>query len=152
VSVRTEYKGASAEIIESQVTQVLESSIAGIEGIEILSSSSRPEESRITVRFRLGISPDSAASDVRDRVGRVRGRRAAQLLVRLDRPKSGLPPLDVRQPHDLRADRPGEGGIGGRGPQHPLGEGGILDRTARQILRRATAGGEQDADRDQDAG
>jgi multidrug efflux pump len=74
VSVRTEYKGASAEIIESQVTQVLESSIAGIEGIEILSSSSRPEESRITVRFRLGISPDSAASDVRDRVGRVRGR------------------------------------------------------------------------------
>jgi multidrug efflux pump len=74
VSVRTLYLGASAEIIESQVTQVLESSIAGIEGIEILSSSSRPEESRITVRFRLGISPDSAASDVRDRVGRVRGR------------------------------------------------------------------------------
>ena len=74
VSVRTAYQGASAEIIESQVTQVLESSIAGIEGIEILSSSSRPEDSRITVRFRLGISPDAAASDVRDRVGRVRGR------------------------------------------------------------------------------
>ncbi|MGB5082114.1 MAG: efflux RND transporter permease subunit [Burkholderiales bacterium] len=74
VSVRTDYLGASAEIIESQVTQVLEGSIAGIEGIETLTSSSQPEESRITVRFRLGTNPDVAASDVRDRVGRVRGR------------------------------------------------------------------------------
>ena len=74
VSVRTEYLGASAEIIETQVTQVLESSIAGIEGIETLISSSEPEQSRITVRFRLGTNPDVAASDVRDRVSRVRGR------------------------------------------------------------------------------
>jgi len=74
VTVRTDYDGASAEIIESQVTQVLESSIAGIEGIETITSNSRAEESRITVRFRLGIDPDVAASDVRDRVGRVRGR------------------------------------------------------------------------------
>jgi len=74
VSVRTEYLGASAEIIETQVTQVLEGSIAGIEGIETLTSSSEPEESRITVRFRLGTNPDVAASDVRDRVSRVRGR------------------------------------------------------------------------------
>jgi multidrug efflux pump len=74
VNVRTSYPGASAEIIESQVTQVLEGSIAGIEGIETLTSSSEPEESRITVRFRLGADPDVAASDVRDRVARVRGR------------------------------------------------------------------------------
>jgi len=74
VSVRTDYPGASAEIIESQVTQVLEGSIAGIEGIETLTSSSEPEESRISVRFRLGTDPDVAASDVRDRVSRVRGR------------------------------------------------------------------------------
>jgi multidrug efflux pump len=73
VSVRTDYLGASAEIIETQVTQVLESSIAGIEGIETMTSSSEPEESRITVRFRLGTNPDVAASDVRDRVARVRG-------------------------------------------------------------------------------
>ena len=79
VSVRTQYLGASAEIIESQVTQVLESSIAGIEGIETLTSSSRPEESRITVRFRIGTDPDVAASDVRDRVGRVRGRLPAEI-------------------------------------------------------------------------
>ncbi|EWY42205.1 acriflavin resistance protein [Skermanella stibiiresistens SB22] len=74
VSVNTTYIGASAEIIESQVTQVLEGSIAGIEGIDVLSSVSRPESSRITVRFRQNINPDVAASDVRDRVGRVRGR------------------------------------------------------------------------------
>src|SRR5690554_4142434 len=74
VSVRTDYLGASAEIIESQVTQVLEGSIAGIEGIETLTSSSESEQSRITVRFRLGTDPDVAASDVRDRVSRVRGR------------------------------------------------------------------------------
>ena len=49
-------------------------SIAGIEGIDVLSSVSRPESSRITVRFRQNIDPDVAASDVRDRVGRVRGR------------------------------------------------------------------------------
>jgi multidrug efflux pump len=74
VSVTTSYPGASATIIESQVTQVLEGSIAGIEGIDVLESTSRAESSRITVRFRLGIDPDSAASDVRDRVSRVRGR------------------------------------------------------------------------------
>src|SRR3546814_585686 len=49
-------------------------SIAGIEGIETMTSRSEPEESRITVRFRLGTDPGVAASDVRDRVSRVRGR------------------------------------------------------------------------------
>ena len=74
VSVVTTYAGASATIIESQVTQVLEGSIAGIEGIDVLESTSRSESSRITVRFRLSVNPDVAASDVRDRVSRVRGR------------------------------------------------------------------------------
>ncbi len=74
VSVTTNYPGASAAIMESQVTQILEDSIAGIEGIDVLSSSSRSETSRITIRFRPEISPDVAASDVRDRVSRVRGR------------------------------------------------------------------------------
>lgn len=79
VSVRTSYLGASAEIIESQVTQILESSIAGIEGIDTMISSSKPEESRITVRFRLSTDQDVAASDVRDRVARVRGRLPAEI-------------------------------------------------------------------------
>lgn len=74
VSVSTTYPGASAAIIESQVTQILEGSISGIEGIDVLESSSRSETSRITVRFRREINADNAASDVRDRVSRVRGR------------------------------------------------------------------------------
>ncbi len=74
VSVRTTYQGASAEIMETQVTQVLEDSIAGIEGIEIITSQSRQQTSSISVRFRPEINPDVAASDVRDRVSRVRGR------------------------------------------------------------------------------
>src|SRR3954447_14915679 len=56
VSVSTGYTGASAEIIESQVTQVLEGSLAGIEGIDTIESTSRAETSRITVRFRPGVN------------------------------------------------------------------------------------------------
>jgi multidrug efflux pump len=73
ISVDTTYRGASAEIVESQITVPLEDSLAGIEGIDILTSISRAERSQINVRFRLDRDPDGAAADVRDRVGRVRG-------------------------------------------------------------------------------
>lgn len=73
VSVRTVYKGASAEIIESQITKPLEDSLAGIEGIRTTKSVSREEVSQITVEFLLERNPDEAANDVRDRVARVRG-------------------------------------------------------------------------------
>jgi multidrug efflux pump len=55
VSVSTSYPGASATIVESQVTQVLEGSVAGIEGIDTIESSSRAESSRITITFRPSI-------------------------------------------------------------------------------------------------
>ncbi|HEY5762331.1 MAG TPA: efflux RND transporter permease subunit, partial [Rhodocyclaceae bacterium] len=74
VTVDTTYRGASAEIIESQVTKPLEDSLAGIEGIEVLSSISRAERSQISIRFKLEREPDGAAADVRDRVSRVRQR------------------------------------------------------------------------------
>ena len=74
VNVNTRLTGASSEVIESTVTKPLEDSIAGIEGIEIISSVSRAEESQITARFTLSRSPDDAAADVRDRVSRVRAR------------------------------------------------------------------------------
>ncbi len=73
VSVRTVYPGASAEIMESQVTQPLEDSLAGIEGIRTIKSVSREEVSQITVEFLLERDVDAAANDVRDRVSRVRG-------------------------------------------------------------------------------
>ena len=74
VTVQTTYPGASAAIVETQVTQVLEDSLSGIEGIDFITSISRQESSQITVRFKLDRDPDYAAADVRDRVGRVRGR------------------------------------------------------------------------------
>jgi multidrug efflux pump len=74
VSVRTDYRGASAEIIELQVTQPLEESLSGIEGIDFISSTSRAESSRISITFRPDRDIDAAAADVRDRVSRARGR------------------------------------------------------------------------------
>ncbi|MDT3669717.1 MAG: efflux RND transporter permease subunit [Aromatoleum sp.] len=72
VTVDTTYKGASAEIVESQVTKPLEDSLAGIEGVDVISSISRQERSQITIRFRIERDADSAAADVRDRVSRAR--------------------------------------------------------------------------------
>jgi multidrug efflux pump len=72
VSVRTVYKGASPQVIESQITQPLEDSLSGIEGVRAIKSVSREEVSTITVEFVLERNVDSAANDVRDRVARVR--------------------------------------------------------------------------------
>jgi len=74
VNVSTRLPGASSEVIESQVTKPLEDSIAGIDGVDIMTSVSRTESSQITVRFKLTKDPDTAAAEVRDRVSRVRGR------------------------------------------------------------------------------
>ncbi len=74
VSVRTVYKGASAEIMESQITQPLEDSLSGIEGIRTIKSVNREEVSEISIEFTLQRDLDDAANDVRDRVSRARGR------------------------------------------------------------------------------
>jgi len=74
VTVTTTYTGASAEVIETQVTKPLEDSIAGIDAVDVITSISRAEQSQITVTFRLEKDADSAAADVRDRVSRVRAR------------------------------------------------------------------------------
>jgi len=74
VSVETGYKGASAAVIESTITKVLEDSLSGIEGVDVMTSQSRAERSQINIKFKLTRDPDSAAADVRDKVARVRGR------------------------------------------------------------------------------
>ncbi|MEJ2173438.1 MAG: efflux RND transporter permease subunit [bacterium] len=74
VSVRTVYEGASAQVIESQVTQPLEDSLSGIEGVRTLKSVSREEVSQITIEFVTERNVDAAANDVRDRVARVRAK------------------------------------------------------------------------------
>ena len=74
VSVTTVFTGASSEVIEAQVTKVLEDSLAGIEGVDVVTSTSRQERSQISVRFALTRDADAAAADVRDKVTRVRQR------------------------------------------------------------------------------
>src|SRR5262245_45574068 len=82
VSVRTVYKGATAQVIESAVTQPLEDSLSGIEGIKTIKSNSREEVSQITITFITNRDVDAAAADVRDRVARIR----KQLPAAIDEP------------------------------------------------------------------
>jgi len=70
ITVSTNYVGANADIIESQVTEPLEESLNGIAGIRSITSVSRDGRSTITVEFELEIDLEAAANDVRDRVSR----------------------------------------------------------------------------------
>ena len=72
VSVDTTYRGASPEVIESQVTKPLEDQLAGIEGVDVMTSRSRSERSLINIKFNLDRDPEAAAADVRDKVSRAR--------------------------------------------------------------------------------
>ena len=83
VSVQTTYRGASAEVVEERITQVIERQVSGIQGIDRVSSSSRDGVSRINIAFTLGRNLDEAANDVRDAVSRV----IAQLPVQADPPQ-----------------------------------------------------------------
>ncbi len=88
VTVVTDYRGASAEVIETQITEPLEESINGIDGIRTLTSTSREGRSTIQVEFDLGADLERAANDVRDRVFRA---------------QRNLPP-DVEPPSISKAD------------------------------------------------
>jgi multidrug efflux pump len=73
VSITTTYNGAAASVIETKITQVIEDSIAGIEGIIKIESDSEDERSNIRIEFDVSRDLDAAANDVRDRVARVLG-------------------------------------------------------------------------------
>lgn len=87
VSVRTVYAGASASVIESDVTTPLEDSLSGIQGLRTITSASREETSLITLEFELGRDLDGATNDVRDRVSQIRP----------------LLPLGILEPHIEKA-------------------------------------------------
>src|SRR5215210_6415697 len=74
VSINTTYKGAANEVIESRVTELVEGSVAGLEGIRQITSASQNERSSVTIEFWVGRDPDAAAADVRDRVARIMAR------------------------------------------------------------------------------
>lgn len=71
VSVQTVYTGAAASVVEARITQPIEDALSGIEGIETITSRSRDGSSDVSIEFRPGRDVDSAANDVRDRVGTV---------------------------------------------------------------------------------
>lgn len=71
VSITTGYPGASAAVIESRITKLIEDQIAGIEGIAFIESTSSDGRSRIRIEFNINRDMDAAANDVRDRVARV---------------------------------------------------------------------------------
>jgi multidrug efflux pump len=71
VQVQVSYPGASAEVVETRITQVLEAELSGIEGVKTVRSTSRDGQASVTVEFYLDRNLDEAANDVRDRVSRV---------------------------------------------------------------------------------
>ena len=88
VSITTAYRGASSAVIETKVTQVIEDSVAGIEGILKIESDSEDERSQVRIEFDISRDVDAAANDVRDRIGRV--------VARL--------PMDADPPQIVKAD------------------------------------------------
>jgi multidrug efflux pump len=71
VSVATDYTGAAAEVVDTQITQVIEGAISGIEGIRSIESSTEQGESRTSIEFNTSRDIDIAANDVRDAVSRI---------------------------------------------------------------------------------
>lgn len=72
VSIRTAYRGASAEVVDKKVTEEIERQVGSVDGVKSINSVSRDGESVVTVEFHLDREVDSAAQDVRDRVARVK--------------------------------------------------------------------------------
>ncbi|RYF89113.1 MAG: efflux RND transporter permease subunit, partial [Caulobacteraceae bacterium] len=83
VSISTNYRGASAEVIEERITQVIERQVSGVQGIDRVNSSSRDGVSRVNITFTLDTNLETAANDVRDAVSRV----TAQLPDQADPPQ-----------------------------------------------------------------
>ena len=71
VSISVDYPGASAAIVESRVTEVIENRISGVSGINFIESSSEDGRSRVTLEFNVGIDIDAATNDVRDKISGV---------------------------------------------------------------------------------
>src|SRR6185436_15441312 len=73
ISVVTIYRGANPNVVETEITNILEEQFATLEGVKTMSSSSREQGSVITIEFELNRDVDEAANEVRDRVSRIRG-------------------------------------------------------------------------------
>ncbi|MBQ6598873.1 MAG: efflux RND transporter permease subunit, partial [Lentisphaeria bacterium] len=74
ISIRTEYDGASASVVETKITEIIEGAVAGIEGLDSIESLSMDGFSRVTLEFSVNRDIDAAANDVRDKVSRILSR------------------------------------------------------------------------------
>jgi len=92
VTVTTEYTGASPQVVDTDVAEIIEGSVSGIAGIRTLSSTSRRGRSRTRIEFETSRDIDEAANDVRDAVGRVRARL----------------PDDIDEPRVVKSDSDGD--------------------------------------------
>ena len=92
ITVTTGYTGASPEVVDTDITEVIESALSGISGVKNLTSSSSRGRSRTTIEFEVGRNIDEAANDVRDAVGRVRNRL----------------PADADEPRVVKSDTEGD--------------------------------------------
>ncbi|HCK84221.1 MAG TPA: multidrug transporter AcrB [Hyphomonadaceae bacterium] len=79
VSVATSYAGASAPVVESQITRVIEDQLSGIDGVDSISATSRDGRSSVNVEFQLSRDIEDAANDVRNAVDRARGQLPADI-------------------------------------------------------------------------
>jgi len=71
VQVQVDYQGASAEIVSSEIVEILEDVIGGAEGIKNIDSISENGRATIKIEFDTSIDLDAATNDIRDRVSRV---------------------------------------------------------------------------------
>jgi multidrug efflux pump len=71
VSISTIYEGASAQVVESQITEVVEGAVSGISGLRTIRSSSREGLSTVRLEFNLGRPLEEATNDTRDAIGRI---------------------------------------------------------------------------------
>ncbi len=80
VSINTSYPGASAQVVETQITRIIEDQLSGIEGVDVINATSRDGPSSINIEFTLDRDLEDAANDVRNAVSRARGNLPADVL------------------------------------------------------------------------
>lgn len=153
VSVETSYPGASAEVVETKVTEPLEKEVASIDGIRVIRSTSSEERSGISVEFTLDRNIDEAANDVRDRVSRARGRLPREIEnVQVSKTESDSSPIITLSFNSERYNRleitemverialqrlqtiPGVGAVNIRGPRYAMRLWVDSDRLAAYAL------------------
>ena len=79
VSINTTYPGASSQVVENQITRIIEDQLSGIDGIDLISAVSRDGRSSVNIEFSLERDLEDATNDVRNAVSRARGQLPADI-------------------------------------------------------------------------